>query len=57
MLVIARVGVWRSQDRQVQHAGQVDVVDVVAPPPDEPWVLLAQHPAVAAGLLVVVDDV
>ena len=45
----------RTQHRQMQHAGQLHVVDVVAPAPDEPGILLAQHPAVAARLLVVVD--
>ena len=34
--------------------GQLDVVDVVAHAADEARVLLAQHPAVADGLLVVV---
>ena len=49
-----RVGVRRTQDRQVQHAAQIDVVDVVAAAPDEARVLLAEHPAVAARLLIVV---
>ena len=45
----------RTQDREVQHAGQLDVVDVPAHAADEARVLLAEHPAVADGRLVVVD--
>ena len=41
------VGVRAAQDRAVQHAGQVDVVDVVAPAAQEPDVLLARHAAEA----------
>jgi hypothetical protein len=37
----------------VQHAGQLDVVDVPAAAADEPRVLLAQHPAVADRVLIV----
>ena len=44
----------RAQDREVQHALQLDVVDVLAHAADEPGVLLAEHPAVAHGVLVVV---
>ena len=43
----AGVRIRRAQDRQVQHARQRDVVDVVAAAPDESRVLFAQHPAVA----------
>ncbi len=39
------VRVRAAQDRAVQHAGQVDVVDVVAPAAQEPDVLLARHAA------------
>ena len=53
----AGVRVRRAQDRQVQHPRQRDVVDVAAAAPDEPGILLAQHPAVAARLLVVVGGV
>ena len=42
-----------TQDRQVQHAVQLDVVAVAAPAADEARVLLAQHPAVTDRLLVV----
>jgi hypothetical protein len=35
------VGQRRAQDRQVQHAGQVDVVDEPTSAADEPGVLLA----------------
>ena len=42
-----------AQDRTVEHAGQVEIVDVVALAPQEPGVFLAQHAAeadrVAAG--------
>ena len=44
----------RAQDREVQHARQLDVVDVVALAAHEARVFLAQHPAVADRLLVVV---
>ena len=44
----------RAEDREVQHAGQLDVVDVLAHAADEARVLLAEHPAVADGVLVVV---
>ncbi len=54
MLTILRVGDRRAQDRQVQHALELDVVDVVAHAAHEARVLLAQHPAVADGVLVVV---
>ena len=50
------VGDRRAEDRQVQHAGQLDVVDEAALAADEPRVLLAQHPAVAHRLAVVVDE-
>ena len=40
----------------MQHAGELDVVDVVALAAQEPRVLLAQHPAVADRLLVVVVE-
>lgn len=36
-----------AQDRQVEHAGQPDVVGVAAQAAHEPAVLLAEHPAVA----------
>ena len=42
------------EDRQVQHPGQLDVVAVAALAPHEARVLLAEHPAVAHRLLVVV---
>jgi hypothetical protein len=51
------VRVRRTQDRKVQHAGQADVVDVVALTADEPRILLAQHATVPAWLLVVVDEI
>ena len=51
------VGVGRAQDRQVQHAGQLHVIDIVAAATNKARILLAQHPAVAAGLLVVVGGV
>ncbi len=44
----------RAQDREVQHPRQLHVVDVLAHAPDEARVLLAQHPAVADRVLVVV---
>ncbi len=53
----ARVRIRRAQDRQVQHAGQLHVVDVGAFASDEPGILLAEHPAMAARLLVVVSQV
>ena len=40
----------------MQHPGQLDVVEVAALAADEPRVLLAQHPAVADRLLVVVVE-
>ncbi len=40
----------------MQHAGQLDVVDVPAAPAHEARVLLAQHPAVPDRLLVVVVE-
>ena len=49
-----RVRDRRAQDREVQHARQLEVVDVPAHAADEARVLLAQHPAVADGVLVVV---
>ena len=52
----AGVRVRRAQDGQMQHARQGDVVDVGAAAADESRVLLAQHPAVAARLLVVVGQ-
>ena len=45
---------WCTEDRQVQHAVQLDVVDVVPLATQEARVLLAQHPAVTDRLLVVV---
>ena len=50
------VGDRRPQDRQVQHPGQLDVVAVLAHPAHEARVLLAEHAAVADGLLVVVVE-
>jgi hypothetical protein len=41
----------------VQHAWQLNIVDVIAAAPDEAGILLAQHPAVPAGLLVVVGGI
>ena len=49
------MGDGRAQDREVQHPGQLDVVDVAAHPADEARVLLAEHPAVPDRRLVVVD--
>src|SRR5690606_569429 len=46
----AGVGERAAQDRPVQHAGELDVVEVAAPAPQEPGVLLAQHPAEADGV-------
>jgi hypothetical protein len=40
---------------EMQHARELDVVDVLAEAPDEPGILLAEHPAVTERLLVVVD--
>ena len=54
MLTIRAWAIGRAQDRQVQHALELHVVDVAAPAADEARVLLAQHPAVADRLLVVV---
>ena len=52
----AGVGQRAAQDRAVQHAGQHDVVDVLAPAPDETGVLLALHrPVAARGLVGGVD--
>ena len=48
------VGDRRAQDREVQHALELDVVDVLAHAADEARVLLAEHPAVAERGLVVV---
>ena len=41
----------------MQHAGKLDVIDVVAHPADEARVFLAEHPAVADRLQVVVDEI
>jgi hypothetical protein len=43
----AGVGVGAAEDGAVQHPGELDVVDVAAPAPDEAGVLLAGHPAEA----------
>ena len=40
----------------MQHARKLDVVAVVTQAPDEARILLAQHAAIADGLLVVVDE-
>ena len=56
MLTIRACATGRAQDRQVQHARQLHVVDVPALAADEPGVLLAEHPAVADRLLVVVVE-
>ena len=40
----------------MQHAGQLHIIDVGASASDEPGILLAQHPAVAAWLLIVVGQ-
>ena len=41
----------------MQHAGQADVVDIVAAAADEARILLAEHPAVPARFLVVVGQI
>ena len=46
----ARMRERAAQDRAVQHAGQVDVIDVVALAPDEALVLHALHRAEADGV-------
>ena len=43
----SRMGVRAAQDGAVQHARQVDVVDIVALPTQEAHVLLARHPTEA----------
>jgi hypothetical protein len=46
----AGVGVGAAQDGAVEHAGQDDIVDVVALAPHEAGVLLAVHTAEANGV-------
>ncbi len=46
----AGVRVGAAQDGPVEHAGKLDVVEVVALAPQEPGVLLAQHAAEADGV-------
>ncbi|COY21808.1 Uncharacterised protein [Mycobacterium tuberculosis] len=50
----AGMRIRRTQDGQMQHARQRDVVDVGSAPADESRVLFAHHPAVPARLLSVV---
>ncbi len=54
MLTIRACAIGARRIGQVQHAGQLQVVDVAALAADEARVLLAQHPAVPDGLAVVV---